>query len=168
MQMMSSPAGAPRWTQSDPLTTTWKVVGGLRRELELAYGRWSHEAELCEDGRATRLALLPSHGTLYLACTGDLLAVHAVPGTDRYQGYYIPTGSRSLWSEVERVYPGTAPGGEILPRYWLLREPVTAHLDTFAVIDLIDFEVVGRGTHRREVSRYVARMNGPSPPGWQT
>ncbi len=130
-----------------------------RPVLEACFGLWSTEPELCEDGRATRLANLPRAGSLYLTRSGDLLAVHPSerPGVLRARLF---TGSPdALWHAVAEHYPGIAPGRGELPRYWVLRENVSPAVSVFGVYDLLLGEVVERGTDRTLIVDRVAAAN---------
>ncbi|MEW5930430.1 MAG: hypothetical protein AB1941_23465 [Gemmatimonadota bacterium] len=134
-------------------------VEASRPVLEACFGLWSTEPELCEDGRATRLANLPGAGSLYLTRTGELLAVHPAerPGILRVR---LLTGSPdALWCAVAEHYPGIAPGRGELPRYWVLRESVSLTIFVFGVYDLLLGEVVERGTDHTLIVGRVAAAN---------
>jgi len=127
--------------------------------LEACFGLWSTEPELCEDGRATRLANLPGTGSLYLTRTGELLAVHPTgcPGVLRARLF---TGSPGvLWCAVAEHYPGIAPGRGELMRYWVLRENVSLTVSVFGVYDLLSGEVLERAIDRALVVARVAAAN---------
>ena len=135
-----------------------------RAALEACFGRWSTEPELCEDGRAMRLANLPGAGSLYLTRTGELLVVHPAecPGVLRARLF---TGSPdALWCAVAEHYPNIAPGGGELPRYWVLRENVSLTIFVFGVYDLLLGEVVERGTDRTLIVGRVAAANSAATP----
>ena len=135
-----------------------------RPALEACFGLWSTEPELCEDGRAIRLANLPGAGSLLLTRSGELLAVHPSerPGVLRARLF---TGSPDrLWRAVGDHYPGLAPGCGELPRFWVLREIVTPTVAVFGVYDLLLGEVVERATDRTLVAARVAAANSAATP----
>ncbi len=127
--------------------------------LEACFGLWSTEPELCEDGRATRLANLPGAGSLYLTRTGELLAVHPAERPGILRGRLLTGSPDALWCAVAEHYPGIAPGHGELPRYWVLRENVSPATSVFGVYDLLLGEVVERATDRALVIARVAAAN---------
>lgn len=127
--------------------------------LEACFGLWSTEPELCEDGRATLLARLPSGGALYLTRTGEILAVGR-PGREGSFRAQLFTGSaEDLWRAVAIRHPGVIPGRGALSRYWVLRENVSPMASTYARFDLLCFEALERAVDREDIALRVEAAN---------
>ncbi len=144
-----------------------RLRGGVPAEasrpvLEACFGLWSAEPELCEDGRATRLANLPGAGSLFLTRSGELLAVHPTERPGVLRARLFAGSPDSLWDAVADHYPGIAPSRGELPRYWVLRENVSPTLAIYGVYDLLLGEVVERATERALVLARVADANSPA------
>lgn len=133
-----------------------------RAVLEACFGLWSTEPELCEDGRATRLANLPGAGSLFLTSSGELLAVHPTERPGVLRAWLFAGSPDALWGAVADHYPGIAPGRGKLPRYWVLRENVSPTLAIYGVYDLLLGEVVERHTDRALVLARVVAANSPA------
>ena len=135
-----------------------------RPVLEACFGFWSTEPDLCEDGRATRLANLPGAGSLLLTRSGELLAVHPSDGSGVLRARLFTGSPDTLWRAVGDHYLGIAPGCGDLPRYWVLREIVSPTVSVFGVYDLLRGEVVERVNERTLVAARVASANSAATP----
>lgn len=141
-------------TGSDRPAPAREIERTTRSALEHQFGWWSDDPELVEDGRATSLSHLPRHGTLYLARTGDVVAVHRRQGGG-HSARVFSGSPGELWAGIANLYPGVAPGMSF-PRFRVIREPVSVRLDRFGVFDLASLSPVGWTCSRGEAHRIAA------------
>lgn len=127
--------------------------------LEAHFGLWSTEREICEDGRATRLAVLPFDRTLFLTRTGEVLVVHHVERQAPLHSQLFSGSPEAIWRALADHHPDAVPGCLAMPRYWVLRENVSPAAAIYGVFDLIHLQVVYRDTDRDVVAARVAALN---------
>jgi hypothetical protein len=130
-----------------------------RAVLEAYFGLWTTEREICEDGRATRLATLPSGRTLFLTRTGELLVVHHLERQAPLHSRLFSGSPEAIWRSLADHHPDAVPGCGALPRYWVLRENVSLAAAIYGVFDLLQLQVVSRDTDRDVVAAQVATLN---------
>jgi hypothetical protein len=156
-------ASAQRPTSDDVLLAT-------RAELEVRFGVWCTEPVLCEDGRATRLAILPDGGHLYLTRDGELLVVHAATGVGGlWHAAHFHGHPDWMWSELQQRCLETVPGCLCLPRFWPIQDPPgPATTGIWGVFDLRALTVVewigARDEALGRVTEYEGRMLRSSLP----
>lgn len=139
-----------------------QIVETIRPVLEVCFGFWSIEPELCEDGRATLLVRLSSGGALYLTRNGELLAVHQTERDGVLRAQLFTSSAEPPWCTLAVHHPDAIPGRGTLPRYWILRESIAPMISTYAVFDLLCFEVLERAGDRDSIARRVEQANSCS------
>lgn len=130
-----------------------------RAVLEAHFGLWTTEPELSEDGRATRLATLPSGRTIFLTRTGEVLVVHHVERQAPLRARLFSGSPEAIWRALADHHPDAVPGCRALPRYWVLRENISPAAAIYGVFDLLQLQVVARDTVRDVVAAQVATLN---------
>ena len=135
-----------------------------RAVLEVLFGSWSVEPEVCEDGCATLLVRLPSGLAAYLTRTGDLLVIDQAARDGVLRAQLFTGSAEALWCTVAEHYPDLVPGRGALPRYWVLREDVSPMVSTYATFDLLCFEIVERAVERDVIARRVEAANSALRP----
>lgn len=130
-----------------------------RAVLEAHFGLWTTEPEICEDGRATRLATLPSGRTIFLTRTGEVLVIHHVERQAPLRSRLFSGSPEAIWRSLADHHPDAVPGCSTLPRYWVLRENVSPAAAIYGVFDLLQLQVVSRDTDRNVVAARVVALN---------
>lgn len=130
-----------------------------RAVLEVCFGFWSTEPELCEDGRATLLVRPSSGGALYLTRTGDLLVVNHAERDGVFRAQLFTGSAEPPWRTLAAHHPDVIPGRSSLPRYWILRESVSPVFSTYAIFDLLTFEILERAADRDVLAQRVEAAN---------
>ena len=130
-----------------------------RAVLEAHFGLWTTEPELCEDGRATRLATLPSGRTIFLTRTGEVLVVHHVECKAPLRSRLFSGSPEAIWRGIGDHYPDAVPGCGAVPRFWVLRENISPAAAIYGVFDILQLQVISRDTDRDVVAAQVAALN---------